>query len=157
MAGKTSVRKRNGQFAKGHSGNPNGRPNKLIELGDLEFSFTLNQQEPSTEMEVRERFRIINEAFGLFDVLLSQDLFPDFVLRARNGKVIRAEVETRASHFQLHKHDANQCDLVICWINNWADSPIPVWPIAHFWYAYKQSGLLVAFELAHIHDLLDAI
>ena len=149
-------RDKNGRFVAGHSGGP-GRPNKVNELGDLAFSYTLDEEEPQSECEVRERFRIINEAFGLFDVLISQEPFPDMVLRSpRNGRIVRAEVETRSQHFVMHRHDPAGCDLIICWTHNWQEAPISVWPIAHLWYAYKQIGQLGMFDLDHVKEILSA-
>lgn len=51
--------------------------------------------------------------------------FPDALL-SKDGEVWRTEFEFRASNFLEHKHDHRGCDLIICWENNYTDSPIPV-------------------------------
>ena len=56
--------------------------------------------------------------------------FPDALLRRKNSKgtwkSCRAEFEYRSSHFKDHKHDSNQCDLIICWEHDWRQCPIEV-------------------------------
>jgi hypothetical protein len=56
--------------------------------------------------------------------------FPDALLIRQNtkGNFIKclAEFEYKSSNFQLHKHPINGCDLIICWINDWADCPLEV-------------------------------
>ena len=39
--------------------------------------------------------------------------FPDFIME-KNGKNVKVELETRASHFILHGHDKTKVDEVIC-------------------------------------------
>lgn len=39
---------------------------------------------------------------------------------------VRIEFEYKSSNFFEHGHDANECDLIICWIHDWADTPIEV-------------------------------
>jgi len=139
-------RNKKGQFLKGVSGNPKGRPNRTQELGVAYFEARLAQVDPTTEVEVRERFRILNEVFGLFEVLHSQEHVPDFILRTNSGKVIGAECEIVSKHFRSHRHDPKKCDLIICWRHNWKESPLPIFPIAHLWFAYKgmkDAGLLL--------------
>jgi hypothetical protein len=50
--------------------------------------------------------------------------FPDAVLR-KNGEEWRVEFEYRASNFLDHKHDHRECDLIVCWENDYTDNPIP--------------------------------
>ncbi len=56
--------------------------------------------------------------------------FPDALLRRKNSKgtwkSCSAEFEYRSSHFKNHKHDPNQCDLIICWEHDWKQCPIEV-------------------------------
>ena len=51
--------------------------------------------------------------------------FPDAILRYR-GVDWRVEFEFMARNFELHGHDPHFCDLIICWENNFPDSPVPV-------------------------------
>jgi hypothetical protein len=153
----TDKRDGSGRFAKGNKGGP-GRPNRADELGDAQFIAFMGQAEPPTELEARERFRILNDVFGLFEVVLSQEAFPDYVLRTKSGKVIRVEAELKSLHFKVHKHDIESCDLIICWEHNWKDCPIPVLPIAHLWFAYKEMNKIGAFaEIEFFKDLALAI
>lgn len=98
-----------------------------------------------SETEVRERFRILNECYQWFDVDISQQGFPDLLLRDSTGQLIRAEVECMAKDFIVHKHDINGCDLIVCWRNNWSSCPIPILVICGEWYNYQQIRKLKPF------------
>lgn len=56
--------------------------------------------------------------------------FPDAHLRRLKPndrwEPIRAEFEFRASSFRDHKHNSKECDLIICWENDWPNAPIEV-------------------------------
>lgn len=55
--------------------------------------------------------------------------FPDCIGRRFNGKGwerVRIEFEYQSSNFRAHKHDPNDCDLVVCWEHDWADCPVEV-------------------------------
>lgn len=56
--------------------------------------------------------------------------FPDALLRRKNVKrrwtSCKAEFEYKASDFKIHGHDPGQCDLIICWENDWKDCPVEV-------------------------------
>lgn len=39
---------------------------------------------------------------------------------------VRIEFEYLSRTFRDHGHDERKCDLIVCWENNWPDSPIPV-------------------------------
>jgi transposase len=36
------------------------------------------------------------------------------------------EFEYKSSNFREHGHAPNECDLIVCWINDWDDCPLPV-------------------------------
>lgn len=56
--------------------------------------------------------------------------FPDALLIRKNNKgnfsKCFAEFEFRSSNYQAHKHPLKGCDLIICWENDWKDSPIEI-------------------------------
>jgi hypothetical protein len=39
---------------------------------------------------------------------------------------VRVEVEFLSRNFLHHFHDPKECDLIVCWENNWADAPMEV-------------------------------
>jgi len=39
---------------------------------------------------------------------------------------VRVEVEFMSRNFLQHFHDPKECDLILCWENNWADCPVEV-------------------------------
>lgn len=51
--------------------------------------------------------------------------FPDAILE-KDGEQWRVEFEFWARNFEAHGHDIRQCDLIICWQNNFPDCPIPI-------------------------------
>lgn len=50
---------------------------------------------------------------------------PDAILEKDNIRT-RVEFEYLASNFKKHKHNPSDVDLIICWENDWDESPIPV-------------------------------
>ena len=97
----------------------------------------LSKNDIITESEVRERFRIINEKFNFYKVRLSQESYPDIIIE-RNDKLIYAEVETKSSHFRQHKHNPDDCDMIICWEHDWSDCFLPVLEISVLWEKLKK-------------------
>ena len=80
---------------------------------------------------VRELFIRIYEKLG-FEVLKSQEAFPHYVL-SRDELPIRAHAVLRSSDFQREKLDCTTCDSIICWVDDWEASPIPVLELsAHY-------------------------
>lgn len=51
--------------------------------------------------------------------------FPDALLR-KDDQEWRVEFEYRASAFLDHGHDHRDCDLIICWENDYVDSSLPI-------------------------------
>jgi hypothetical protein len=51
-----------------------------------------------------------------------QSGFPD-CLGFRDGKRVRIEFEYRSRNFAAHRHDATQCDWLVCWIHDWPAAP----------------------------------
>jgi hypothetical protein len=39
---------------------------------------------------------------------------------------VKIEFEYKSSNFVEHGHDPNGCDLIVCWVHDWADSPLEV-------------------------------
>lgn len=55
--------------------------------------------------------------------------FPDCVARRFTGKGwerILVEFEYRSSNFQQHKHNPDECDLIVCWEHDWKNCPLEV-------------------------------
>lgn len=60
-----------------------------------------------------------------WEIVSIRTAFPDAILR-RDGEEWRVEFEHLARNFIMHAHDFRECDLIICWQNNFAECPIPV-------------------------------
>jgi hypothetical protein len=39
---------------------------------------------------------------------------------------MKIEFEYRASTFVRHRHDSRECDMIVCWENDWPGCPIEV-------------------------------
>jgi hypothetical protein len=39
---------------------------------------------------------------------------------------VRIEFEYHSSNFKEHGHDPKQCDLIVCWIDDWEECPLDV-------------------------------
>jgi hypothetical protein len=52
--------------------------------------------------------------------------YPDCIAYRYVGdreKRVRIEFELRSSSFRAHKHNAKECDCIVCWDHNWRDVP----------------------------------
>lgn len=55
--------------------------------------------------------------------------FPDCICRRFTGKGwerMYIEFEYKSSHFRDHKHNSNDCDIIVCWEHDWPECPIEV-------------------------------
>jgi hypothetical protein len=86
---------------------------------------------PINEQGVVYVFGMVSRELGFYIEAVQQG-FPDC-----EGKYLydkkkslwakaRIEFEFKSSNFRLHGHDANQCDFIVCWENDWPDCPIEV-------------------------------
>jgi hypothetical protein len=39
---------------------------------------------------------------------------------------VRIEFEYQSRNFRQHGHDPDQCDVIVCWEDNWPECPIEV-------------------------------
>lgn len=65
-----------------------------------------------------------------FAVTRVQSEFPDCeaFCRVDEGKwqEIKIEFELASKNFLTHMHDPNGCDLIVCWVHDWPQCPLPV-------------------------------
>ncbi len=62
-----------------------------------------------------------------FAVMRMQTGFPDCVAmqEVEDGicQIKNVELEFQSRNFLLHQHDANECDVIVCWEHNWPECP----------------------------------
>lgn len=79
---------------------------------------------PRNEQGVVVLFAMLAKEIGWEFVEIGAS-FPDAIL-CKNGEVWRVEFEFRASNFIDHKHDIRECDMIVCWENDYIDCPLPI-------------------------------
>lgn len=81
--------------------------NLINDLVELHREFT-------NESEFRDWFTKNINLFGFSEIVEDdKSTSPDFHLK-KNGNVLGVELETLSSHFKLHGHNPEKCDLVLC-------------------------------------------
>ena len=83
------------------------------------------QYAPLNELGVVFLFSSVAPRFRL-RVERIQAAYPDCVAYQKTGfgeKRVRIEFEYRSSSFRAHKHDAKNCDWIVCWEHDWPDVP----------------------------------
>lgn len=90
---------------------------------------------PTNEMGVVFLFGALAWQLG-FAVLRLQAAFPDCEALRRmdenRWQIVRIEFEFESRNFQAHGHDPEKCDLIVCWKNNWPESPVEVLELSKF-------------------------
>lgn len=79
---------------------------------------------PENEMGVIVKFSQEMHLYG-WEIVSIQIRYPDAILR-KNGIEYLAEFEYESSSFIEHKHDIRNADVIVCWVNNFQDCPLPV-------------------------------
>jgi len=111
-------------------------PQRPIDLSPIQlygepFDFRGLRHAPINEQGVVYLFGMVSRELGFYVEALQQG-FPDceakYLHDAKRNLLARAriEFEFKASSFKEHGHDPNKCDLIICWINDWPESPLRV-------------------------------
>ena len=84
---------------------------------------------PANELGVVFLFGAMAERMG-FVVHRLQAEFPDCEAIRHVGEEkwqkVRIEFEYESRNFLRHNHDAALCDLIVCWEDNWPESPLEV-------------------------------
>jgi hypothetical protein len=84
---------------------------------------------PVNELGVVFLFGAMAERMG-FVVHRLQAEFPDCeAIRRVDGdkwEKVRIEFEYESRNFLKHMHEASECDLIVCWRDNWPESPVEV-------------------------------
>jgi len=107
------------------------KPAALSNLyGDF-INFRGLQHAPLNEQGVVFLFGMICGELG-YVVEIVKPGFPDCEAKRRvRGKPgmwqrVRIEFEYQSRNFRNHGHDPDQCDVIVCWEDNWSDCPIEV-------------------------------
>ena len=86
---------------------------------------------PINEQGVVFVFAMVSRELG-FNIESIQQGFPDcegkylYDKKKKHYAKARIEFEYRASSFQEHGHDLNQCDFIVCWENDWPECPVNI-------------------------------
>jgi hypothetical protein len=82
--------------------------------------------EPVNEMGVMALFCMLSRQLG-FVIESVQSGFPDCEAKMEVGpgrwQHFRIEFEYESRNFRDHRHNAEKCDLIVCWRQNWKDCP----------------------------------
>jgi len=84
---------------------------------------------PTNEAETIELFKVVQSRLG-WRITFSQGAFPDAIIESDDGDRLTVEFEYLSRNFERHGHDPGGCDLLICWVDNWPDAPLPVQALA---------------------------
>lgn len=77
--------------------------------------------EPSNELGVIALFAKYHEDLGFPYIVKVSDAFPDVSVIGDDGEYREIEFEYRSQNFATHNHDPEECDYVVCWIEDWGD------------------------------------
>ena len=88
---------------------------------------------PTNERCLIFLFGVVSWELG-FLVETIRTAYPDCVAKRRvaprsgeeRWESVRIEFEYKSSNFQKHRHDPAECDIVVCWKNDWQGCPIEV-------------------------------
>jgi hypothetical protein len=96
--------------------------------GPLMYPFPLAHG-PTNELGVLFLFGTVAAELG-FVVTWIRSEFPDceamILVGDEKWQRIRIEFEYESRNFLKHKHNAKECDLIVCWKHNWPECPLEV-------------------------------
>ncbi|MBN8597480.1 MAG: hypothetical protein J0L78_07375 [Planctomycetes bacterium] len=93
------------------------------------LNFDFLRHAPVNEAGVVYLFGCLATTLG-YSVEAIQIGFPDCEAKrkGKDGRLrrVRVEFEFESRNFELHKHDASGCDVIVCWHHNWKECPLHV-------------------------------
>ena len=102
-------------------------PKESSIVGDL-INFRGLIYSPVNEQGVVYLFSKVAEDLNMY-VEEVRTAYPDCVARRFNGKgweKIYIEFEYLSNNFVQHGHNQEDCDIIVCWENNWKDCPLEI-------------------------------
>src|SRR5205823_2785871 len=83
--------------------------------------------EPINELGVLALFSMLAGELGIVIECVGA-AFPDCVAKQLDQKTgrhipISIELEFRSSGFQRHNHPKDGCNMIVCWLHDWSESP----------------------------------
>lgn len=99
------------------------------------INFRGMQHAPMNELGVVFLFGMLAKELGFVVEAISAD-FPDCEAKRLDEtrafwEKVAIEFEYKSSNFLQHAHDPARCDLIVCWVHDWADCPIDVLELGH--------------------------
>ena len=81
---------------------------------------------PRNEAGVVASFAQLSERLG-YSIISIGIRYPDaLIFNAKTNSNMRCEFEFLAHNFLEHGHDPENCDLIVCWIDDYPNAPLPV-------------------------------
>lgn len=123
---------------------------------DLAYRRYDNELDIQKESEFAEWFKTHYWLFGFTELVLLQTRFPDALVRDKHGRLLRVELEYKASNYTHHSHPGT-ADLIISYIGG--DGPISGIPVISLFkndvatpssFTRKLAGVASEF----VHDLI---
>jgi hypothetical protein len=104
----------------------NGRSKKDRPVYGYPLAPTSLVHAPTNEMGVVYLFGMLSNQLGMVVTRLQAE-FPDCeaMREVETGRWQRllVEFEYESRNFLTHKHDPNECDMIVCWVHNWPECP----------------------------------
>ncbi len=113
-----------------HSSPPRSGRTKRVEYGEP-IEFLGLRHAPLNEQGVVYLFGILSKQLGFIIEAVRTD-FPDCEgkrqIPGKQGRweQVSIEFEYKSSNFKEHGHNPDECDVIVCWENDWKDCPVEV-------------------------------
>jgi hypothetical protein len=97
-------------------------------MNEIPPDFSGYAGEPESELDVAFLLGLVYKYLPFRLVMTSiNDAFPDCeAFDPITKKSVRIELEVLSRNYLSHGHPINGCDYIVCWRDNWPESPIPV-------------------------------
>ncbi|MFU2207309.1 homing endonuclease associated repeat-containing protein [Solidesulfovibrio sp. C21] len=108
-----------------------GNTNDVFKFYGEPINFRGLRHAPINEQGFVYLFGMVSKELGFFIESIQQG-FPDcegkYLFDQKKNLWARARIEFEylSSNFKEHGHDVNECDFIVCWVNDWKDCPISI-------------------------------
>ena len=97
-------------------------------MTDIPKEFRGYAGEPQSELEIAFLLGLLYDHLPFpFVVTSINDAFPDCEgMDPNSGQPVRIELEVLSRNYLSHGHPTKGCNYILCWRDNWPESPVPV-------------------------------